>query len=159
MYFSTDNNHTILMFREWKATSIGAISGSFVAVVALAVLYECLKGLNVTLRVHLNCQSENSLTNKIYNLLSRLEIITQFSKTCLFVTELSFAYFLMLIAMTYNTWFFVAVVIGRGLGYFLVTPLIGSHIDSKETGVYYAVSRDFSLTRRKRQPLIDSADI
>ena len=48
------------------------------------------------------------------------------------MAELSFAYFLMLIAMTYNTWFFVAVVIGRGLGYYLVTPLIGSHIEIDE---------------------------
>ena len=53
-------------------------------------------------------------------------------KTCLFVAELSFGYFLMLIAMTYNTWLFAAVVIGRGLGYYLVRPLIGSHIDSDE---------------------------
>ena len=55
----------------------------------------------------------------------------QLSKTCLFVAELSFAYFLMLIAMTYNTWLFVAVVIGRGLGYYLVTPLIGSYIEDE----------------------------
>jgi len=48
------------------------------------------------------------------------------------VAELCFAYFLMLIAMTYNTWLFVAVVIGRGLGYYLVTPLIGSHSDIDE---------------------------
>ena len=62
----------------------------------------------------------------------RSYVSIQFSKTCLFVAELSFAYFLMLIAMTYNTWLFVAVVIGRGLGYCLVTPLIGSYIDSDD---------------------------
>lgn len=62
----------------------------------------------------------------------RSNISIQFSKTCLFVSELSFAYFLMLVAMTYNTLLFVAVVIGRGLGYYLVTPLIGSRIDSDE---------------------------
>lgn len=62
----------------------------------------------------------------------RSNVSIQFSKTCLFVSELSFAYFLMLVAMTYNTWLFVAVVIGRGLGYYLVTPLIGSRIDSDE---------------------------
>lgn len=78
---------------------------------------------------------------------------------CLFVAELSFAYFLMLIAMTYNTWLFVAVVIGRGLGYYLVTPLIGSHIGSEETDDYSDILQDSPLTRRKRQPLINSADI
>jgi len=62
----------------------------------------------------------------------RSQVSIQFSKTCLFMAELTFAYFLMLIAMTYNTWLFMAVVIGRGLGYYLVTPLIGSRIDSDE---------------------------
>ena len=82
----------------------------------------------------------------------RLDFITQFSKTCLFLAELAFAYFLMLIAMTYNTCFFVAVVIGRGLGYYLVTPLIDTYINREETG-------DYSDIRRKRQPLINDADI
>jgi len=62
----------------------------------------------------------------------RSYVSIQFPKTCLFVAELSFAYFLMLVAMTYNTWLFVAVVIGRGLGYYLATPLNGSHIGSDE---------------------------
>ncbi len=87
--------------------------------------------------------------------------MVQFSKTCMFVAELSFAYFLMLVTMTYNTWLFMAVVIGRGLGYYLVTPLIGSHIGSDETDHhgYSDVLQDSPLTRRKRQPLINSADI
>jgi len=62
----------------------------------------------------------------------RSQVSIQISKTCLFVAELTFAYFLMLIAMTYNTWLFMAVVIGRGLGYYFVTPLIGLRIDSGE---------------------------
>lgn len=78
---------------------------------------------------------------------------------CLFVGEISFAYFLMLIAMTYNTCFFGAVVIGRGFGYYLITPLTGYLTDSDDTRDYHAVSQDSPLTRRKRQPLVESEDV
>ena len=79
----------------------------------------------------------------------------------MFVAELAFAYFLMLVTMAYNTWLFVAVVIGRGLGYYLVTPLIGSRHGSDETDYhgYSDVLQDPPLTRRKRTPLISAADI
>ena len=83
----------------------------------------------------------------------RSEASIQFSRTCLFVAELSFAYFLMLITMTYNTWLFIAVVIGRGLGYHLVTPLIDSYVGSGETDDYSDMSMDSLLTRSKHQPL------
>ena len=65
----------------------------------------------------------------------------------------------MLIVMTYNMWFFVTVVIGHGLGYYLITPLIGSYSESEKTGDYHAISEDSPLTRRKRQPLVEKADV
>ena len=77
----------------------------------------------------------------------------QFSETCLFVTELAFAYFLMLISMTYNASLFAAVVIGRGMGYYLTTPLVDTYITKGEkTG-------DSKSTLRKREPLIKGTDI
>ena len=91
--------------------------------------------------------------------LSRPDIVKQASKACLFVMELCLAYFLMLIVMTYNTWFFVTVVVGHGLGYFLITPLIDYQIDSEETSHYHAIAEDSPLTRRKRQPLVENADV
>ena len=87
------------------------------------------------------------------------DLVTQFSKTCLFVTELCFAYFLMLITMTYNTCLFAAVVTGRGLGYYLATPLVDAYISREETGDYSDYRRDSPLTRRKRQPLLQGTDI
>ncbi|XP_020626941.1 probable low affinity copper uptake protein 2 isoform X2 [Orbicella faveolata] len=137
MYFTAAaSSELIILFQQWRATSTQAVTGSFVAVLALAVLYECMTGLHVHLRSHLSHQErEKTLTTKksdFENIKYKSNVSIQFSKTCLFVSELSFAYFLMLVAMTYNTWLFVAVVIGRGLGYYLVTPLIGSRIDSDE---------------------------
>lgn len=94
-------------------------------------------------------------------MLFRLEVpvATQLLKTCLFVMEFLFAYFLMLAAMTHNIWFFLAVIFGRGLGYYLITPLVDSHIDSKKTNHYLAILHDSPLKRRKRQPLVENADV
>lgn len=89
----------------------------------------------------------------------RLHLIRQLAKTCLFVVELSFAYFVMLIAMTYNTWLFVAVVIGRGMGYYVVTPLIDKYYTREETAHSSETQWDSLSIRRKRHPLIQGADM
>lgn len=41
-------------------------------------------------------------------------------------------YFLMLVAMTYNVWLFLAVIIGCGIGYFLATPYIEYYFDLRK---------------------------
>ncbi|KAL9988074.1 hypothetical protein ACROYT_G002474 [Oculina patagonica] len=161
MHFSIPNQ-TFVIFREWRVISIRDVGGSCLAVLALAVLYECVKGIHVTSLTRLknwNYSWNDTLPKKMfYIFVKRVHIITQFAKTFLFLAELFFAYFLMLIAMTYNTWLFVAVVIGRGLGYFLVTPLVDTYASREETGDY-SDTRDSLLTRRKRHPLIKGADI
>ncbi|XP_068739931.1 protein SLC31A2-like [Montipora capricornis] len=160
MYFYTTGNYTFLLFREWKVTSISGVSGSFVAVLALAVLYESVKALNVTLRLHHNnSQWRESFPKQTLANCMRVGMVKQCSNTCLFVTELCLANFLMLVAMTYNTWFFLAVVIGRGLGYYLITPLIASHDNSEETGDYCSISPDFQRKKQEDQPLVQNTDV
>lgn len=93
-------------------------------------------------------------------LLNSRDLVMQFSETCLFVTELAFAYFLMLISMTYNASLFAAVVIGRGMGYYLTTPLVDTYItESEKTGDYSDFRRSSKSTLRKREPLIKGTDI
>lgn len=96
---------------------------------------------------------------EIFTFYFRLHLIRQLAKTCLFVVELSFAYFVMLIAMTYNTWLFVAVVIGRGMGYYVVTPLIDKYYTREETAHSSETQWDSLSIRRKRHPLIQGADM
>ena len=45
-------------------------------------------------------------------------------KTCFYFVQFIVGYFLMLVAMTYNMWLFLAIVLGCGSGYFLANPLI-----------------------------------
>ena len=53
-------------------------------------------------------------------------IQNQVLKTLFYVLNMVASNLLMLVAMTYNTWLFLAIVIGCGIGYFLVTPLYNS---------------------------------
>ncbi|XP_022787909.1 probable low affinity copper uptake protein 2 [Stylophora pistillata] len=155
MYFTTELRQMSIIFEQWRVTTISGVSGSIVAVLALAVLYECTIGLHVYLRSRLKNQKERrrddvKMKNRIHSEYTRSETFTQFLKTCLFSAELFFAYFLMLITMTYNTWLFSAVVIGRGLGFYLVTPLITSYVDREETDDFIDISMD-SLSTRHQQ--------
>ena len=50
-------------------------------------------------------------------------------KTFLYMVQFLVGYFLMLVAMTYNVWLFLAVIIGCGIGYFLATPYIEYYFD------------------------------
>ena len=59
--------HHLLLF----GTLFIDISGSLVAVLALAVLYECLKGLHVTLRSYMKWRWQDPLSNSIIYILSR----------------------------------------------------------------------------------------
>ncbi|PFX27260.1 CUB and zona pellucida-like domain-containing protein 1 [Stylophora pistillata] len=47
-----------IIFEQWRVTTISGVSGSIVAVLALAVLYECTIGLHVYLRSRLKNQKE-----------------------------------------------------------------------------------------------------
>lgn len=90
------------------------------------------------------------MKDEFYSEVIRSEAFTQILKMCLFVAELSFEYFLMLITMTYNTWLFITVVIGRGLGFYLVTPLISSYVGRGETDDYVDISMNLLSTRHQQ---------
>ena len=106
-----------------------------------------------------NRASRKQCNRLLLTSLSRVGMVKQCSNTCLFVTELCLANFLMLVAMTYNTWFFLAVVIGRGLGYYLITPLIASHDNSEETGDYCSISPNSQRRKQEDQPLVQNTDV
>lgn len=152
MYFSTELHQIFILFQQWRVTTIKGVSGSIVAVLALAVLYECVKGLNVYLRSPIKNQSGRAtvMKNRIYSEDIRSEAFTRILKTCLFMAELSFAYFLMLITMTCNIWLFIAVVIGRGSGFYLVSPLISSYVGSEETDDCIGISINLLSTRHQQ---------
>ena len=89
----------------------------------------------------------------------RRKVLKELSNPFLYVVQLSVGYFLMLVTFTYNTWLFMAVEIGHGLGFYLVTPLVIAYSGRERIASYDHIRKDLLLVRRKRQPLIRNADI
>ena len=59
-------------------------------------------------------------------------MIDHIKKTCLHLVQFLVGYFLMLVAMTYNIWLFLAVIIGCGLGHFLAAPSIEYYFNMRK---------------------------
>ncbi len=53
-------------------------------------------------------------------------------QSCLHVVQVGVVYLLMLVAMTFNGWLFLAVCVGAGLGYFLFGKCRKSYIDFRD---------------------------
>ena len=64
--------------------------------------------------------------------LIRFEMTDHLKKTCLYLVQFLVGYFLMLVAMTYNVWLFLAVIIGCGLGHFLAAPFMEYYFDTRK---------------------------
>lgn len=153
MSFVASENVTIL-FKTWKVSSVGGLVGSCIAVLVIAVFFESLKSYKV--HGHKPCRKSSEKTPLIkqpHKIQRRFEMTDHLKKTCLFLVQFLVGYFLMLVAMTYNVWLFLAVIIGCGLGHFLVTPSIEyyfnrrKHVTSEvlDSGIASASSPTLSL--------------
>jgi len=132
----------VILFEWWKISTVAGLVGSMIGCFLLGILYEGLKFYREFLlgsaysSVNYNNvepnndggSDENSISSvqtaprrntaiKIIqtNILSK----THFIQTLLQLVQVTLSYFLMLIAMTYNSWLFGAVVTGATAGYFI----------------------------------------
>jgi len=134
----------VILFDFWSINSVGGLVGSMIGIFFLGILYEGLKfyrefllgrqfsSVNYNNVVPVSEGDENSIASAApespsrsntntsvrviqTNLLSRGHTI----QTFLHLVQVILSYFLMLIAMTYNSWLFGAVIAGMATGYFL----------------------------------------
>jgi len=143
MSFEAGTNVTIL-FKSWKTTDAWSLFGSVVAIILMGFLYEALKYFREYLMCkHQSCsgapESQNLLNpnntiapsssnqentngreNGIWYAKCRDDVCNMFHilQTFLHFVQIGLGYLLMLVAMTYNVWCFLGVLIGCALGYF-----------------------------------------
>lgn len=80
-------------------------------------------------------------------------MIDHLKKTFLFLIQFLVGYFLMLVAMTYNVWLFLAVITGCGLGHFLTVRYMEHYFsrckhatgEAFDSGIHSASSPILSL--------------
>ncbi|CAF1056114.1 unnamed protein product [Rotaria magnacalcarata] len=130
MTFHGGYNEQIL-FDQWHTTTVGAFTASWFAVFFFAVLYEALKTFRDSLSKRDFCQACSQTENR-QQTLARLLSFSHAIQTLLHIVQMAFSYLLMLVAMTYNTYLLIAIVLGAGLGHFLFGWRRSSVIDYNE---------------------------
>ena len=142
MFFTTKTDVYVL-FEEWYVQSVGEMVAAVIGVFIFAMLNEGLKVLREYVNYFVKSLNLNIIKpkstiegedrNKYEPLLSENlppinnskanrqvnELIGHFVLTLLQTIQYIIGYLLMLIAMTFNLWLFLAVVLGMGTGYFV----------------------------------------
>ncbi|CAF0993473.1 unnamed protein product [Adineta steineri] len=149
-----------ILFDCWNTETIGAFIGSWFIVFFVAILYEGLKTVRDHLAKQEVCRQypdENNRQSPLVrqhdqpydrpnntDLIPRVRTETNRPKrarllstyhiiqTLLHVLQMGISYLLMLVAMTFNTYLFLAVIFGAGLGHFLFGWRRSSIIDYNE---------------------------
>jgi len=150
----------IILFDFWKIDSLYGLIMSSAIIFVMAAGYEALKWFRVYLQMSTKrCERESPLLNGHSNgtsddvycptttppvitvrrsrssMLSRSSKLSPFAgfriiDATLYVIQLTMAYWLMLIAMTYNTYLTAAVVLGAGFGHWLFAVMNSLNADN-----------------------------
>jgi len=160
MYFHSGFEEMIL-FEKWMTHSVSAFVGSWFAIFLVAILYEGLKTLREMLsrrslcrecaETHIRQQAlirtaegheyERPVDNDLIPTVkpegvrfnrARLLSVNHVIQSLLHIVQMTISYLLMLVAMTFNSWLFFAIVLGAGVGHFLFAWLRSSVLDHNE---------------------------
>jgi copper transporter 1 len=112
MLFTWDWKNTCIVFKWWHVKTFWGFIGSFLAIVLLTAGYEfvkfCFQGWERSYSSTLSGASINASNTAIgqYRL----------KKSMLYGFQVGYSFLLMLVFMTYNGWFMVAVAVGAAIG-------------------------------------------
>ncbi|CAF3336389.1 unnamed protein product [Rotaria socialis] len=107
-----------ILFSQWNTKTASAFIGSWIIIFLVAVLYEGLKTIRDQLakrEARCKCEEQGERPSSLARLLSLHHII----QTLLHILQMGISYLLMLVAMTFNIYLFLAVILGAGVGHFL----------------------------------------
>ncbi|VDD85662.1 unnamed protein product [Enterobius vermicularis] len=140
-------NREFILFKFWKTGSTLGMGASLIIVILMCILFEALKALRVFLaKIHFIKRHEiartvsaniaevradrmDSTSNDALNFPPLLRfaghgrVFTPYRilQAFLYAVQVTLAYVLMLVVMTFNLWLLIAVVVGEAIGYFLFT--------------------------------------
>lgn len=124
MSFFVSSKVSHILFEGWSVSTDGGMVGSCIAVICIAILFETIKSYKAHRKSHKISSETTPLIRRANQDHTRFETTSHLKKTFLYMVQFLIGYFLMLIAMTYNVWLFLAVIAGCGIGYFLVDPCL-----------------------------------
>lgn len=135
MYFHFGLKDYIL-FKNWVPTSTGYYFGSWIAIFAMSLFYDVIKFVRLKLErkwaenssyMKINTNDHNKLdeSSEVHENRNSFKIQVEIPRAFLQAIEMTWGYFLMLIAMTYNVGLFGAVIAGTFVGSLLFGRFVG----------------------------------
>jgi len=116
MVFTWDYQNMCVVFPFWRITSRTSFVWSFVAVILLGFFYEGLRSTAARLSQSYRAPPSNGSTDE-RSLLLRQRKGRKWLMSALYAFQVFYSFFLMLVFMTYNGYFMLAVVVGAFLGH------------------------------------------
>lgn len=110
MLFTWDWQNSCVVYRWWHVKTVQGFIGTLVAIAAISLFYEFTRKWISTWRIKNTppAGSSPSSRSKVYKV--KLLILYAF--------QVGFSFMLMLVFMTYNGWYMLAVALGAGIGHF-----------------------------------------
>lgn len=113
MIFTWDWHNSCIIYKWWHVTTFPGFLGTLVALVVLSMLYEYL-------RVRISRWRQKHVTGAgIASPAARTLSAVRVRLALLYGVQVGYSFMLMLVFMTYNGWYMMAVVAGAGLGFYL----------------------------------------
>nr|XP_033817218.1 probable low affinity copper uptake protein 2 isoform X2 [Geotrypetes seraphini] len=137
MHFFFSDKVTLL-FDFWNVQSAPGMVLSVLVVLLLAVLYESIKvgkarlfqKTKLAIPPNINQEhllEDNMSSNRVtlhYSNPSQRWLWLHAGQSLVHIIQVVLGYLLMLCAMSYNSWIFVGILLGSGIGYYLAYPLL-----------------------------------
>jgi len=125
MSFYVSSEVNPLVFKSWIIKTPGEMVGSCIAIIIISIVYEGLKVVREIFKekeatVRRSMQSDVHPSVGAYVSPGKIMCsMYHLIQTLMHMIQVFVGYILMLAAMCYNVWIFLAIVVGSGCGYFL----------------------------------------
>ncbi|SGZ51821.1 CIC11C00000000056 [Sungouiella intermedia] len=111
MLFTWEWENTCVVYKWWHVKTFQGFVGTLVAIAALSLLYEFSRAWVNTWRI--------KNTPPVGSAPSSLSRAYKVKLSVFYAFQVGFSFMLMLVFMTYNGWYMLAVVAGAGIGHYL----------------------------------------
>lgn len=120
-----------ILFNGWNTNELWKFVLSVIGIFLIAILYEGFRLFREILRLN-QIKKEANSSNPEEKTFKEAAFTKQHGiQTLLHFIQLTVGYCLMLVAMTFNGWLFLAIVLGSGLGYFSLDWIRQKHIENQ----------------------------
>lgn len=112
MLFTWDWKNTCIVFKWWHVKTFWGFIGSFLAIVLLTAGYEFVKAFFQGWERNYSSTLSEASINTSNTAIEQYRL----KKSILYGFQVGYSFLLMLVFMTYNGWFMVAVAVGAAIG-------------------------------------------